>query len=149
MLTRNEEENWMFIVNTLLRDQLSRLKNVQQCIGSSGDIFSCGEAQFFCKVLPIPANQYWPLFLLGVKNAFLDGNRDGWRGRGYKLKKAIYFLKQSPCAWLQKCRLSNVELVTLVKLRRPYFTCEGWKRNHSSHCYIANILGTIRRRYQT
>ena len=67
-------------------------------------------------LLSLAVNQDWPLYQLDVKNAFLNGDLEeevymiiplGIENRSNrnlvrKLKKSLYGLKQSPCAWFDR-----------------------------------------------
>jgi hypothetical protein len=70
-----------------------------------------------CILISLAANLNWPLFQLDIKNAFLHGDLHeevymeeppGFVAQGeyqscvFKLKKALYDLKQSPWAWFGK-----------------------------------------------
>ena len=66
-------------------------------------------------VLALAAQESWPVFQMDVKSTFLNGDLKeevyveqplgfvilGSEGKVCKLKKALYKLKQAPCAWCQ------------------------------------------------
>jgi hypothetical protein len=83
-------------------------------------------------VLALAANNGWNVFQLDVKSAFLHGELDediyveqplGYQhndgGKVYKLKKALYGLRQAPRAWYSKIE--------------TYFSCENFEKCPSEH----------------
>jgi hypothetical protein len=93
-------------------------------------------------LVAIAAQQKWQVHHLDVKSAFLNGDlqeevyvtqppgfeRDGEKGMVYRLHKALYGLRQAPCAWNHKLDATLKEL--------------GFSSSPSEHAMYARGQGT-------
>ena len=91
-------------------------------------------------LLSFAANLDWPLHHLDIKNAFLNGDLEeevymevppeldsqGNFGKVCKLRKSLYGLKQSPCAWFER-------LTWVVRKH-------GFLQSQTNHTMFINIL---------
>lgn len=91
---------------------------------------------FICIFISLAVHKGWPLLQLDIKNVFLHGDlkevymktplgflHSTAKGKVSRFRKALYRLKQSPCAWFEQFNFamtkrghSKVRLITLSLL---------------------------------
>jgi hypothetical protein len=95
-------------------------------------------------ILALAAQNSWSVFQLDVKSAFLHGDlseevfvqqplgyeKKGEEGKVYKLRKALYVLKQAPRAWYSKIE--------------SYFIREGFERCFCEHTLFTKSKNKVK-----